>query len=487
MRKIFLDDLPRYRFRKEQMTGIIDWKNCSGYKVRFIYDHVEDYVEIINYEAKEQILTIIYKENLVNISTGHFQRCELGRIVGKFTDKFKTEVGIIFKDENRDMVITDREHRIEYGYNMQKHNKKYYKYTCNKCGWTEGWIIESGLLRGTSCGCCAGKVVVENINSIWHTDKWMIPIINDDEFCKTHTHSCRDRITPTCPDCGRIKDKYLKISNIYISHSIGCTCGDKISYPNKLAYSLLDQLNEIYKFEHLEHEYSPDWIKPKRYDNYFVHNGNAYILEMDGRWHNTDNNLSGQTKEESKHIDNYKDLKATEYGIKVIRIDCEKSELEFIKQNILNSKLSELFNISEIDWLKCTEFALTNLVKITCEYWSSGIHDTKEIANIMQISRQTVIKYLKRGSLVKWCNYDSKLEKRNIKRGKLVEVFKNETSLGIFDSVTDLETKSVEKFGIKLFQGNISSVCMGKWKQYNGFTFKYINNQEHISSQQYKS
>ena len=44
MRKVFLENLPRKR------TGnFIDWKNCVGYKVHFIYDNIEGDLEIIDY------------------------------------------------------------------------------------------------------------------------------------------------------------------------------------------------------------------------------------------------------------------------------------------------------------------------------------------------------------------------------------------------------------------------------------------------------
>ena len=51
----------------------------------------------------------------------------------KKTIEFKVEIGQIFKDDKRDIVITNREYRKEkHGKSMV--NVKYYKYTCNICG-----------------------------------------------------------------------------------------------------------------------------------------------------------------------------------------------------------------------------------------------------------------------------------------------------------------------------------------------------------------
>ena len=408
--------------------------------------------------------------------------CKLIKDLGKRTKEFRFENRTILKDDKRNITITDREYRIKIKSNNAKLNQKWYRYTCNKCGWTEGWVIESALLgQNQGCSCCAGRIAVLGINTIWDTDRWMVDLGVSEEDAKKYTKNSHDKIKVTCPNCGRIKDKPTTISFIYTKRSIGCSCSDKISYPNKFAYSLLDQLNEIYGFEHLEHEYSTEWIKPKRYDNYFIHNGKEYILEMDGIWHKVDNKMNGQTKEESKAIDDYKDKIAKKHNIEVIRIDCGRSELEFIKQNILNSRLNELFDLNKIDWLKCEKFALSNFVKQACDLWNNGIKSTLEISKIIKVNPVTIRRYLKQGSLDGICNYNAKKErlKGSIKSGKLngkqLEAFKGSISLGVFSSGVDLAKSFKKIFGVKLWSSAISSVCQGKQKHHKGFTFKYIN------------
>ena len=478
MRKVFLDDLPR-----GGTTGVgdaqINWNNSIGYKIRFIYDYIEGWIQIIDYKDRNLYIKYLDKK-IFKIFVSSFLSCNLGNLL-----KIEIKIGQIFKDDKRDITIINREYRYSARKDGYVNKQKWYKYHCNKCN-SDSWIIEGSLNKGVGCGVCCPtpRVVALGYNTIWDTDRWMCDLGVSEEDAKTHTSQSNDKIYVTCSNCGKIKT--ILISNIYKRHSIGCSCSDKISYPNKFSYSLLYQLNEIYKFDYIEHEYNPEWIDKKSYDNYFIYNGKGYVLEMDGGWHKTDNSMSGQTKEESKAIDDYKDRMAREHGMEVIRIDCGKSELEFIRQNILNSKLSELFDLNSVHWEKCEEFALSNLIKEVCVYKNSNPNmTTTQIGENMRLGRSTIREYLKKGTNLGWCDYNAKREKSIVSsnNGKLnsrpIEIFKDGVSLGEFPSCRELERKSEEIFGIKLNYGSISLVCLSKQKQYKGFTFKYINEIEH--------
>ena len=255
------------------------------------------------------------------------------------------------------------------------------------------------------------------------------------------------KIPMKCPDCGFEKNMAI---NTLRRQGFSCNkCGDGVSYPNKIGLNLLEQLGINFT-----PEYSPNWIKPKRYDFYFDFDNKKYILEMDGGWHKKDNKLSGQTKEESKIIDDYKDRLAFEHDIEVIRIDCENIDLEYIKNNILNSKLAGLFDFNNIDWLKCHEFACGSLVKLVCDLWEKLIHNTLKIAEDVKISRYTTIKYLKQGAKLGWCNYDPKEELLNnyIKQSKKVICL---TTKDVFKSVSDASRKyNIKTRGISFCCGH---------------------------------
>lgn len=466
MRKIFLENLPRYK-----TGGKINWAESIGYEVDFIYEDIKDKVKIIDFDTKSRYLIIKYKDiNDFKIYTGNFKKCNLGKILNKITIDFKVEIGQIFKGDKRDLIIIDR----KYIKDSKGRNYKNYKYYCNKCEY-EGWIAEANLLyHKKGCGCCANKIVIQGINDVATTDQWMTKYFLKQEETKLYTRCSEKKVKVVCPDCGRIKDKKISIKDIYINQSISCTCNDSLSYPNKFAYSLLDQLNYFYSFNYLEHEYSPSWIKPRKYDNYFELNNEKYILEMDGEFHYKNNNMSGQTAEESQVIDDYKDEQAKLHDIEVIRIDCKESNMEYIKQNILQSRLSKLFDLSKVDWLKCEEFALSNLVKQACEYKKNNPElSTTEIGSIMKLHKGTIRTYLKRGNELGWCEYNAQEEQiRN--KCKPVEIFKDGISLGIFESIANLEKCSKELFGVQLSNASISAVCLGRQKIYKGYTFVRI-------------
>lgn len=426
--KVFLNDLPKNGDR-------INWKESIGHEVKFTYEEIKGELRIVDYNIENYYLDVQYLNNdIFNIFTGNFVKCKLGKLLSKYSKEFKIEIGATFKDDKRDLTIIDRE------YKKDKTNKpwKWYKYTCNKCNWEDGWIVENALIEGNGCSCCGitPKIVVEGINDIPTTAPWMVKYFQGGyDEAKLYTKSTSQKINPVCPDCKKIKDKKMSINDIYTRHSIACTCGDGNSYPNKFISSVFSQLNTVYELE-----YSPEWIFPKRYDLYFELDNKKHIVEADGRWHSTDNNLSGKSAKESKVVDDYKDLKAQENNVEVIRIDCSLSSLEYIKQNIVTSKLNKLFDLSNIDWLKCEEFASSNLIKVACDYKKNNSNlTTKDIGELMKLSSDTIRNYLKRGSAIGWCYYNAKEEKEKINK-KVICL----NTLEIFETITSAENKYID-------------------------------------------
>ncbi|HAT4302324.1 TPA: hypothetical protein I9089_002431 [Clostridium perfringens] len=164
MRKVFLENLPKKGNR-------INWKESIGYKVPFVYDDIEGEIEIIDYLVNNKKLMIAYDINKINISTGNFQKCRIGKILMKITNDFKINVGEKFIDEKRYLTIIDKKYK-----KSGKWKQKYYKYHCNKCG-NEDWIEESKLIsekRGCNTCCSSPRKVVLGINTIWDTDRWMV-------------------------------------------------------------------------------------------------------------------------------------------------------------------------------------------------------------------------------------------------------------------------------------------------------------------------
>lgn len=454
-RKIDLSGLPR-------RGKLIDWKNSVGYKCKFVYDDVKGEVEIIGYKIikNRPYLTVEYENRIYRLPSDSLLKCTLGKILCKTTIEFKIEIGYTLKYDNIDMIIIDR----EYKKNKNGKNLKWYKYKCNKCGYDEGWIEESSFIRGRGCSCCAGKKVVPGINDIVTTDPWMIKYLENKDDAYKYTSKSGKRIKVICPDCGRIKRGKSRIADIYRNNSIGCSCSDKISYPNKFMFNMLEQLDVDFITE-----YSPEWISPKRFDFYIP--SKNLIIEMDGGWHTKDNNMSGQTKEESKEIDNWKDEQAELHGINIIRIDCdynnENFKYEYIKDNVINSKLIQFYKLDFIDWDVSDEFATSNLIKNICTYYEKNKNELsyEDLCEIFGFSRTTISHYLKKGKSLNWCNGYNGRKNKMVLVVELNKTFKNATDC----------SKYLSKF--TKYNFNVSGIykaCLNKQSSYKGFTFKYV-------------
>ena len=485
-RHIFLECLPK-------KGKYIDWMNTLYMKVYYIYENIKDWIEIIEIiKSNKTKLKIKYKNKECIISTDNFHRCKLGKILNKITKEFKVEIGQIFKDNKRNLIIIDREYKQSMYYKNTQ--LKYYKYKCNKCKYDEGWIEEKDLLHGQGCGCCNGKVVVKGINDISTTNPEMVKYFANIEDSYNYTYSSGERINFKCPNCGF--EKEMIISNLY-KFKFSCpNCSDGVSYPEKFIYNLLKQLKENNQLKDFVWQYTKinnKWVDSYRYDFYFKKDNEEYIIETHGEQHYRKCTNFKLSLEEEQENDKNKYELAIDNGIKdenYIVIDCRKSDLNFIKNNILHSKLNELFNLRDIDWIKIGQDCETSLVKEVCEYWH--LHNeinnedltTGDLGKIFKLNYSTIRNYLKKGNSLDWCGYDTKEEimknKNRMKfkseeiRSKKIEVFKDGISLGVFPSIKILSQKSEKIFGIKLIRRYISEVANNKQQQYKGFTFKFL-------------
>lgn len=388
---------------------------------------------------------------------------------------FQLGIRQVLKDDKRNLTIISKEYRKD----KNGWNQKYYKYRCNICGY-EGWMKEGSLIgkQNHGCSCCSNKTIVLGINTIWDTDKWMCDLGVSEEDAKTHTHGSNDKVEIICPDCGKIS--YKTINSIYTYKSICCSCNDSTSYGEKCLESILKQSSITYQTQLNKTTF--EWCNKYRYDFYFEYNNEKYICEVNGIQH-YEESPRGRSLKEEKENDKLKKKLALSNGIKpenYIVIDCRKSDLEFIKQNIINSRLNELFDLNSIDWLKVEKFALSNLVKRCCDLWNSKKYTTKEIAEIMKRAIKTIRKWLNKGNEIGLCIYNGKkemikpLKKYNQNKTKEIKIFKDNIFLGVFESACELSRQSEKLFGTKFDNSSISKVCKGKLKIYKGFEFQYV-------------
>lgn len=256
------------------------------------------------------------------------------------------------------------------------------------------------ILRGYKCPVCSHRTIGKNFeNSIWTSEyKEFFANYLTEEQMKTAMPNSSKPITMICPDCGR--QKAISPNRLFRTHSLGCICSDGVSYPNKFIYSLLNQLDIEYK-----PEYTFEWSDKRRYDIY-IPTLNC-IIENHGEQHydNSFTHLDSRTLEEEQANDKHKRELALKNGIEqYIILDCRRSNIDWLKNSILNSILSKIFNLSTIDWIKCHEFACSNLINVAADWWNKGI-GIYAIVKEMKLSDTTVVRYLKQATECGLCNY----------------------------------------------------------------------------------
>ena len=476
-----LTELPKYI--EGRCKGKVNYQAMVGMKLEIEYKQNTYIVEIIDYiKGHNPKFLIDYKGSRKEIQCGNFISGQFGGILNKITKSFKIKIGDEIKDNKRDIVITDREYRERKHANGKSINYKWYKYRCNKCGWDEGWIVESDLLKGNGCSCCANRTAVLGINTIWDTDRWMCSLGLSEKDAKIHTKRSHDKVFVVCPKCN--KKKEITIDNMYRHKSIGCSCGDGFSYGHKYIHSMLKQNNIDFQdnvtFEWCRFkDYKKDKIRSGEYD--FVIEDIKTIIEVDGGFHRNDNKMNGQTKEESQYIDDMKDKLAKQNGYEVIRVYYNDDFK--IKDNLLKSDIVKIINLNNIDWEECERFALSNRVIEICKYWNDKKENetTSDLELIFKINRSTIVEYLKKGTELGWCDYNGKEEQEKAGRsggtkGKAVAMYDLEGNFIIEEmSAVKLKERCLKELNIDLNRGHISDVCLGKLKTHKGYIFKYID------------
>lgn len=336
------------------------------------------------------------------------------------------------------------------------------------------WTTKAAYVYYRDFGCpyCSGNAILVGFNDLWTTAPQVAKLLTNPEDGYSVSKYSGQKKSFTCPLCGKIQDKFI---NNMTQRGFQCNyCGDGISYPNKFGRAFLDQ---VVGDDYIP-EYICDWCKPYKYDNYFCYNNKAYFLEMDGGFHYLENNMSEMSLQERQNIDRIKDQLACDHNICLIRIDCLESDSDYIINNISNSVLSTLFDLSKIDWQKCNMKAQKNLVKEACDLYMSGIKSTDEISRIIKVGRSTATRYLKNGAELGWCDYNPKnahkgLSNKKLRKPILVTSVKSGEEY-YFDGICTCKETMLYTCGVKV-NGKSIHDSLKSVKPYKGFIFNYVD------------
>lgn len=321
-------------------------------------------------------------------------------------------IGDNFCDENRNYTL------INKFVDCNKNSKAFYQYKCNVCGYDCGsgyrkgkyvnniWIPSSQISRGDGCSCCANKIVVTDINSIFATRKDLLKYFKNIDDAKIYSENSNVYVDLVCPDCGT--EKRMLLTN-FVRRGFSCPkCSDKISIGEKMIYCLLDALGINFVKELSSSVFK--WCENYRYD-FYIPSINA-IIEVHGKQHYEGQGFSsyntGKTLYEEINNDQIKHKLALRNGIKLyIIINASESDFNYIKNSILSSELANIYNLSQVDWNYIYSLTTKNLVKEVCRTWDESVNITiTETSNMFHLSDVTIRKYLKIGNELGWCIYD---------------------------------------------------------------------------------
>lgn len=343
-------------------------------------------------------------------------------------------------------------------------------YKCKTCGFSETIQESNSLYRGaTGCAYCNDRKLIVGVNDLKTSRPDLVKYFVNKEETTIYKAGSANKCLLKCPFCGN--EKYMSVNKLS-QRGFSCNqCGDGFSYPERFMYNLLTQLQVQF-----ETEVVFGWSN-KRYRYDFVYKN--IIIEMDGGFHTTDNSLNGKTKEMSKETDDIKDALAKEHGYTMIRVDCTNSDYEYIKNNVLKSELSNVFDLSVINWLEL-ENTITNMnsVKEVSEEWSKHVLTNKQIGDKFHIGWQKVQKCLKTASRLGIIEYDTKASSS----GKYITAFKQDKGnevVCLTDGKIFRNGKEAEIYYC-LNKDAVGQVCRGEKLTTHGLEFDFTNTTKEI-------
>lgn len=365
-------------------------------------------------------------------------------------------------------------------------SNKYY-WNCSDCG---GCYENSTNRRSSGVGCpyCSGRKALKGFNDLWTTNPDIASILSNKDQGYNLTRGSHKEIEFICSDCG-IKQNHI-VKNVVASGFSCKRCSDGISYPEKFVAELLSQLNISYVTQYR--------LKNKFYDFHLP--SLNLIIETHGLQHYEEGfkNFNSRSLKDEIENDAFKKQMALCSGIVNYEvIDCRKSSMSWITDSISNSNLPKLlkFNNDDIDWKKCHEFACKSLVKKVSHLWQNLSLSITDISSLVNLSKSTIIIYLKRGAELGWCDYEPRIMIKNNgrKRGKgskkkIVQLSLNNDFIKVWDSLTEASTTlgcSISSLSQAL-KGEIKSAFKYKWYFLNDYN-KYKSSGEKLKPYERKT
>ena len=375
--------------------------------------------------------------------------------------KNRKELVVYEKSLQHYAEINDKSHLI---YEFDSVNKKKpheiskgsaskYWWNCFECDSKYEASVNSRT-TGTGCPFCR-SLKVNYSNCLNKTHPNIASLLKNYKDGYTVTYGSTKRLDFSCPRCKKTHHK--KVNDI-TSKGFSCSsCGDGISYPEKIMASILQQLKINYEKEKIF-----KWSGNKKYDFFLPDHG--CIIETHGSQHYNGGfeSVGGRNLFGEKSNDELKRKLANENGVRTyIELDCSESEINYIKKSIEKSDLYAMLNLEDVDWHLCEKHAATSVLIEVCKLYDDK-HSISQISKLLSVGITSIYRYLKKGEKLGLCVYEPKKPKRKIVQLSLESVLLNE-----FQSI--MEASRV--MGIP--GSNINACCRGKAKTSGGYKWMY--------------
>ncbi|MCM3387201.1 zinc-ribbon domain-containing protein [Ureibacillus chungkukjangi] len=352
-----------------------------------------------------------------------------------------------------------------------KNKKTAHDYTVNS-GRKVWWLGDCGheweanianRSNGANCPYCSGHKLLKGFNDMWTTNPTQASLLLNSEDGFRYTQYSRAKVDWQCPDCGEVL-RQKSIGNV-MNSGLSCpTCSNSMSLPESIMYHLLNTLNVEFLYNK-----SLAWSDSKRYDFYIPLL--STIIETHGGQHYKEIGR-GRTLKEEQENDRYKHDMAIRNEIsKYIVIDCKYNKFDYIKNNIINSDMSHLFDLITVNWELIEVKSKESLIKDIVKLWNDGI-DTVEISKKIKLDPATIKKYIKKAAKLGWVEYSDKTKKEQVntakkpRKRKVVKI-QNNKAITIYESIKEAAEEN------NVLSCDVINVCSGKNNSLKGINWMY--------------
>ena len=289
------------------------------------------------------------------------------------------------------------------------------------------------------CPCCSGRKVIVGQTDLWTTHPEIASLLLDTQEGYNLTKGSGKKVKFKCSNCNTISEH--SISNV-TKKGFSCpVCSDGISYPNKFAAAMFNQLNVDYTPEYMFDDAS------YRYD-FYLKDYNI-IVEMHGRQHYEEWNKSKRSLQEEQANDKEKMNFAFDKNILCyVVVDARRSDINYISNSILNSDLNNIFDLSGVDWQQCGYYASGSLVHESARLYNHG-KSVEDISIQLKLSKVTIREFLRRATQIGLCQY---IPSKGFLNNEHQIILLNTKE--VFNSISD----AFKKYNIPV--ANISKVCL---------------------------